>query len=144
MIRALLYVGMSRGSFDERGFEAIRRIRQAQQELPNLSIEQFKLAVREQYFMLLIDPVAAIEAIPLMLPPARETRARASDLVQDILESSGGLPPEGEERLRQIKSLFARAADQTPASVIDIGRNKSTAEPGAARSNATQSEGRIP
>jgi pimeloyl-ACP methyl ester carboxylesterase len=144
MIRALLYIGMSRGSFDERGFEAIRRIRQAQQELPNLSIEQFKLAVREQYFMLLIDPIAAIEAIPLMLPPARDTRTRACDLIQEILESSGGLPPEGEERLRQIKGLFGRPADQTPAPVIEIGRSKSSAEPGAARTNATQSEGRTP
>jgi hypothetical protein len=145
MIRALLYIGMARGSFDERGFEAIRRIRRTQKELPALSLEQFKRTVREQYFMLLIDPIAAIEAIPSMLPPAPETRAQAFDLVQQTLESSGLLPPEGQERLGQMKGLFGRASDQLPASVIDIGRGKSTAEPvmpSAARFGSIQNEGR--
>jgi len=139
-IRALLYVGMARGSIDERGFEAIRRVREAQKEQSPITIEQFKVLVREQYYMLVIDPTTAVETIPLMLPPSRETRVKAIDLIQEILESSGSLPPEGQERLRQIKSLFGNGADQSPASVIEIGRNKLSAKPalpGAVRSGAT-------
>ena len=37
-IRALLYVGMNRAAVDERGFETVRRIRQAQQDMPSLSL----------------------------------------------------------------------------------------------------------
>ena len=119
LVRAVLYVGMARGSMDERGFEVVRRVRQAQKELPALSLEQFKALVREQYFMLIIDPTTAVETIPLMLPPARETRAKAFDLVQDILKSSGDFPPEGQKRLQQIKTLFGSGSDQTPTPVIE-------------------------
>jgi len=79
LIRALLYVGMARGSIDERGFEVIRRLRQAQKELPPLSLEQFKMLVREQYFMLVIDPSngpsAGSSRTPGRLAPARSGAA---------------------------------------------------------------------
>ena len=148
VIRALLYVGMTRATVDERGFEAIRRVRQAQKELPPISLEQFKSLVREQYFMLLLDPTTAIEAIPSMLPPAREARSKAVELIQEILETSGPLPPEGQERLQQIKSLFGTGTDDpTAASIIDMnaGRGQPKAKPplpNPSRSGEVKNEGR--
>jgi hypothetical protein len=108
-VRAMLYVGMSRGTVDERGFETIRRIRRAQEDLPALAIGEFKALVRDQFFMLLIDPPAAMAAIPAMLPPETDARIKAYEVVQQVLKSSGALPPEGEERLRQIARLFGIA-----------------------------------
>ena len=53
VVRALLYAGMPRAAVDERGFEAVRRIRQAHGDLP---LPDFKALVREQFNMLLLDP----------------------------------------------------------------------------------------
>ena len=149
MVRALLYIGMTRATVDERGFEAIRRVRQAQKELPPISLEQFKSLVREQYFMLLLDPTTAIEGIPSMLPPAREARSKAVELIQEISKSSGPLPPEGQERLQQIKSLFGTGTHDptSAASIIDMnaGRSQPKAKPALpnpSRSGAVKNEGR--
>ena len=78
MIRALLYVGMARGAVDERGFEMIRRIRERARRMPQPALAEFKALVREQFFMLLIDPEAALAAIPVAAAGRlRETRAKA-------------------------------------------------------------------
>ena len=53
VVRGLIYVGMPRAAVDERGFEAIRRIRREQ--TATLPLAEFKAMVREQFFMLLID-----------------------------------------------------------------------------------------
>ena len=47
VIRALIYVGMPRAAVDERGFEAVRRIRRAQEDMPALPLSEFKSLVRE-------------------------------------------------------------------------------------------------
>ena len=78
--RALIYVGMARAAVDERGFEAVRRIRQSHGDMP---LAAFKALVREQFNMLLIDTEAALAAIPAMLPPDAETRRKAFDADQD-------------------------------------------------------------
>jgi hypothetical protein len=68
VIRSALYVGMGRDSIDERGFELVRRIRAARQDLPPISLAAFKVLVREQFLMLLIDQEAAVSAIPRCCP----------------------------------------------------------------------------
>ena len=128
VVRALLYVGMARGSIDERGFEVIRRTRRALKDLPPLSITEFKGLVRDQYFMLLIEPVAAIAAIPSMLPPDRASRAKAVELIKQVVESSGALPPEGSTRLQQIASLFGSDEGPTLAPVLQELRDESSAK----------------
>ena len=65
--------GMARAAVDERGFEAVRRIRRAHGDMP---LSAFKALVREQFYMLLIDPEAALAAIPSMLPADAETTAQ--------------------------------------------------------------------
>jgi hypothetical protein len=128
VVRALLYVGMARGSIDERGFEVIRRTRRALKDLPPLSITEFKGLVRDQYFMLLIEPDAAIAAIPSMLPPDRASRAKAVELIKQVVESSGALPPEGSTRLQQIASLFGSDERPTLAPVLQELRDESSAK----------------
>src|SRR5262249_30561645 len=77
IIRSLLYIGMAKGAMDERGFEMVRRIRRSHSGTPPLSLPAFKSLVREQYLMLLIDPEAAVAALPSMLPADREKRLDA-------------------------------------------------------------------
>ena len=103
MIRALLYVGMARASVDERGFEAVRRIRQAHGDMP-LSV--FKSLVRAQFNMLLVDQNEALAAIPAMLPPDRQTRLAAFELVGQALGARGEFSAEDRKRMNEVARLF--------------------------------------
>ena len=101
--RALIYVGLGRGSVDERGFEAVRRLRGRYGDIP---LSEFKTLIRDQYFMLLIDKDASLSAIPSMLPPDTETRKQAFDLVKEVMTAIGELSPEDEKRLSDMGLLF--------------------------------------
>jgi hypothetical protein len=104
IVRAMLYVGMSRAAIDERGFEAVRRIRQSNAGMP-LSV--FKAMVREQFNILLIDTEAALEAIPSMLPPEAKTRAHALHLVETALSARGEMSVEYKKRMDRVAGLFS-------------------------------------
>jgi hypothetical protein len=103
VVRSLLYAGMNRAAVDERGFEAVRRIRRAHGDVP---LSEFKARVREQFFLLLLDPEGAVAAIPSMLPPDAETRRQAFDLIKQVLSASGELSAGDKERLQQLSRLF--------------------------------------
>jgi hypothetical protein len=110
LVRGLLYAGMSRNAVDERGFEAVRRIRRTQGELP---LPAFKALVREQFNMLLLDPEAALAAIPAMLPEDSETRLKALGLIEQVLSARGELSGEDKTRLQRVARLFG--ADEASA-----------------------------
>jgi hypothetical protein len=103
VIRGLLYSGMPRAAIDERGFEALRRVREAHTDL---SLSAFKALVREQYNMLLVDEAAALAAIPAMLPHDADTRAQAFDLIRQVLSARGALSADDHARLAEVARLF--------------------------------------
>jgi hypothetical protein len=103
VIRSMLYAGLDRRSIDERGFETARRIREAYGEM---SLSDFKKLVREQFYILLIDEKAAVDAIPTMLPADRGTRIEAINIVQRVLASRGEFSVEDQRRLKQVSRLF--------------------------------------
>jgi uncharacterized protein DUF3141 len=111
VIRSVLYIGMARGSVDERGFELVRRLRagqrDAKQDMPVLPLAGFKALVRQQFLMLLIDPEGALAAIPAMLPPEIEVRTKAFESIRDLLTAARGeLSAEDNERSARIAGLF--------------------------------------
>jgi len=106
-VRALIYVGMARTGVDERGFEAIRRIRRDHKELSPLPLSDFKALVRDQFLMLLIDPDAALATLPRMLPQDMEIRRKALALICQVLTVAGGLSGEAETRMKRIARIFA-------------------------------------
>src|SRR4051794_13871409 len=103
VIRALLYVGMARASVDERGFEAVRRIRRSHGDMP-LSV--FKSLVRAQFNMLLVDQNEALAPIPAMLPPDRQTRLAAFELVGQALGARGEFSADDRKRMNEVARLF--------------------------------------
>jgi hypothetical protein len=112
--RAAIYVGMARGGTDERGLAAVRRLRLSQPG-ERLTLAQFKAMVREQYFMLLIDPEAALAAIPAMLPQDAEERRSAFAAVRQVLAARGEIGGESTERLERIRQLFG--VDETASAL---------------------------
>jgi pimeloyl-ACP methyl ester carboxylesterase len=103
VIRSMLYAGLDRRSIDERGFETARRIRKAYGEM---SLSDLKKLLREQFYILLIDEKAAVDAIPTMLPADRETRIKAFNIVHQVLSSRGELSAEDRRRLKEVTRLF--------------------------------------
>lgn len=120
VIRALLYIGLPRASVDERNFEAIRRIRETQDIMPALSLSEFKALVREQFFMLLIEPEAAVVALPSLLPDDLEVRGKALALIRQVLAARGGLSGDAETRMQEIARVFAPGGEAVPAPGIAI------------------------
>jgi len=104
-IRALLFAGMGRGAVDERGFEALRRIRE---KYTDVSLAEFKATVREQFYMLLLDPEGALSAIPAMLPADAELRRKALELVHQVLSARGELSAQDRERFQWVSRLFGK------------------------------------
>ncbi len=103
VVRGLLYAGMTRNSVDERGFEMVRRIRRSHSDIP---LSAFKALVREQFYMLLMEPEAALAALPSMLPADSETRQKAIDLIGQVLRARGELSAEDQSRLSEIARLL--------------------------------------
>ena len=102
-IRSLLYIAMPRGGVDERGFEMARQLRKEHGGVP---LAEFKALVREQFVMLLIDQTAALAAISSMLPPDKEIRQKALEVIKKVLTARGELSAEDNKRLGEIVRLF--------------------------------------
>jgi Protein of unknown function (DUF3141) len=104
-IRALLYVGMARGMADERSLEALRRMRR-EDTGTRLTIAEFKMLVREQFFMLLLDQEAALAAIPHMLPTDVDARRAVFANIHEVLSAAGEISGETRTRLDRVAELF--------------------------------------
>jgi len=114
-VRATLYAGVPRAALDERGVEAMRRLRGVDCGEPPLTLAAFKAMVRQQFFLLLIDEEAAIAALPKLLPAAPEARRTAFNWLRQVLSARGDISGEVAVRLRRIAGCFGI----DPASISD-------------------------
>src|SRR5262249_15204785 len=103
VVRSIMFVAMGRPAVDERGFEALRRIRRSHSDM---TLSAFKATVREQFDMLSIDPEATLAAIPAMLPPDAAARQKAFDLICEVLSARGSHSSEDLKRIRRVGALF--------------------------------------
>src|SRR6266404_1058919 len=110
VIRGLLYVGMVRGMVDERSLEALRRAR-AGAAGSRLTLAQFKTIVREQFFMLLLEPEASLAAIHKLLPSSEDERRDGLAVIRDVLSASAEISGETARRLDQVTQLFGLTAE---------------------------------
>ena len=104
-IRGLLYVGSARGMVDERSLEALRNVRRSDSGT-RLTLAEFKMLVREQFFMLLLDQEAALAAIPKLLPDDAKARQAAFAAIREVLSASAAISGEVAKRLKRVAELF--------------------------------------
>ena len=106
LLRALLHVVSAFGGADERTFEAIRRIRAEHPECKDVSLQEFKHALREQFYMLLIDRETALQAIPELLPKEMDVRRRALDVLRQVVAAQGPEDKDVHKRVQEVEALF--------------------------------------
>lgn len=123
-IRGLLYVGSARGMVDERSLEALRNIRK--DTAAGMTLTEFKMMVREQFFILLLDQERALAAIPKLLPDDA-TRHAAFAAIRKVLSASAEISGEVAKRLRRVAELFGVNADD----LSDRGPNVAPFDPKA-------------
>jgi Protein of unknown function (DUF3141) len=111
-IRALLYVGMARGMVDERGLEALRRMRR-EDAASRMTLSEFKTLVREQFFMLLLDQEASLAAISKMLPQEMDQRRAVFAAIREVLSVGGEISGETAKRLGRVAQLFGVRGEAT-------------------------------
>ena len=104
-IRSLLYIGSARGMVDERSIEALRQVRRDYSG-PRLTLPEFKMLVREQFFMLLLDQEGALAAIPKLLPNDVNQRRTVLAAMREVLSASGAIADERAARLQRVAGLF--------------------------------------
>ena len=102
-IRGLVYIGLAGPGVDERAFEVLRQMRAEQ---GGLTLAEFKQALREQFFALLLDRDGALAAIPKMLPADAAVRAEALAKIHQVVSAVGKPTGERAERLARIEKLF--------------------------------------
>jgi DNA-binding transcriptional MerR regulator len=104
-VRGLLYVGSVRGMVDERSLEALRNLRRNDTGT-RLTLSEFKMLVREQFFMLLLDRETALAAIPKLLPDNADDRRAAFAAIREVLSASAAISGEVASRLQRVAELF--------------------------------------
>ncbi len=117
VIRGLLYAGMGRAAVDERGFEALRRIRRAHGDMP---LSDFKQLVREQFYLLLIDTEATLAAVPAMLPADAAARRKAFELIRQVLGARGDLSADDNARMLRVAGIFGLDEDSTTIRTLAV------------------------
>jgi hypothetical protein len=112
---------MSRAVIDERGFAMVRRIREANSDVP---LSTFKAKLREQFYMLLIDAERSLTAIPSMLPEDPGLRQRAFELIVQVLSARVELSAEDRQRLQHVAELFGVGERLSGTKSVAIGSQK--------------------
>jgi pimeloyl-ACP methyl ester carboxylesterase len=116
-IRSLLYIGSARGMVDERSIEALRQVRRDYSG-PRLTLSEFKMLVREQFFMLILDPEGALAAIPKMLPDDINQRRAVFAAMRGVLSVVGEIAGERARRLQRVAGLFGLDAKEERAAIV--------------------------
>ncbi|HET9537950.1 MAG TPA: DUF3141 domain-containing protein [Mesorhizobium sp.] len=112
-IRALLYIRMPEGVADERGFRLLERMRE--EVGTGLSLADFKIVVRDQFYTLLLDERHAVEAIPAMLDTDPELAQRMATTLRKFTDVIGVESKLGKSRFAEMVSMFeSRKAPKAP------------------------------
>lgn len=114
-LRALLCIDLGRPQVgaDERGFVMLRQSRRHLFADRPFSLAHFKVMVREQYLLLLLDEERAVAAIATLLEGDPSGRSAMLDAIRRVADASGLLTKEAGRRLGHVESLFASAGGKT-------------------------------
>lgn len=142
-MRMMLYVSSAEGSFDERSFAMLRKLRAESGAV--LALQEFKDLARDQALMMRLDRQGALKALPKLLENASANGIRAAfGTMRNVLEATGPLNERGRACLEEVEVIFREAAQRARQREEQAAAND-TATPSAethAGSTATQARPR--
>jgi len=118
VFRSLIYIAAAGTGVDKRHFEALRRIRA---EYGGMTLAEFKRAIREQMFSLVLNGKAALDAIPGMLPDDADKRVKALAAIRRLVSAASEPTGAVAKRLARIEQMFGAAA---PAGRVNAKEDK--------------------
>ncbi|CAN7372500.1 DUF3141 domain-containing protein [Phenylobacterium sp. LjRoot219] len=113
--RALIYVSLPDGGYDERGFTMLKELRAAQPAASRSSMAELKELLKEQSLLVRLDEERAIRAIPKLLPKGTDQREATLNAVHSVLEAHGAIPDECKRRLDRVDALFNGKGPSSPS-----------------------------
>jgi hypothetical protein len=113
LTRAVLYVLGAERMLDQRCALALNA---ARQQSMRLSLADFKMLVRDQFFILQLEREQAVAALATMVPQA-DARKRLLQQVHVIVGAGGPTTVAGRERMMQLSQVLASPAEQPDGAV---------------------------
>jgi len=104
-LRVLSYVTQGRSAIEERPFNLLRKLARESPPEKRITLAQFKAAVRRQSYIVSLDPEAAIQALPELVPDMKDRR-RVMVLAHRVLTVGGPLDAEWLARYREVAEIF--------------------------------------
>jgi hypothetical protein len=113
LTRAVLYVMAAERTIDQRCALALN---DARQRLMHLSLAQFKVLVRDQFFVLQAAPDRAVEALASLVPEA-DARKNLLKRVNAIIGAGNSPPAAGRDRLARLSQVLDMPLEKRLAAV---------------------------
>jgi hypothetical protein len=116
--RAAIYIRQPDGVTDERGFRLLQQLREETGH--DTGLAEFKQMVRDQFFTLLIDERAAVEAIPAMLARDPELALQMEVALRRLAEAVPAQSEAAKARSAEVERLFKAAKEfRSPGKVAE-------------------------
>jgi hypothetical protein len=113
LTRAVLYVLAADRAIDQRCALALNV---ARQRLMHLSLAQFKVLVRDQFFVLQLEPDRALEVLAFLVPEA-DARKDLLKRVNAIIGAGGSPLAAGRDRLARLSQVLEVPLEKRLAAV---------------------------
>ncbi|MDQ0506708.1 DUF3141 domain-containing protein [Xanthobacter agilis] len=117
LVRAALYVISAVRSMDE---SAAKSLNNARKRLTQLSLDEFKGLVREQFYILLLERQAAVDAIAEMVSDPAQ-RQELVNTVAVIAAADGAYTQAERERVERLAALLSVAVPKPPVLALAAG-----------------------
>ncbi|OZI21891.1 3-hydroxyalkanoate synthetase [Bordetella genomosp. 7] len=136
-MRMLLYVSSAEGSFDERSFAMLRKMRADADS--SLALQEFKDVARDQALMMRLDSKAALQAMPTLLQNATAAQIRdAFGTMRHVLQAIGPLSEGAQAHMEEMEQIFRAAAERALAREMPADQGKSAGRRKATRKTAAK------
>ena len=105
-LRALIYVRLPDGAFDERSFRMLKSIREQRKSNDRITRSQLREMLNVQLQLVQLDEERAIEAVPKLLTVGERDMAATWNAMRQLVAAPGTLDVEGPRRWTRIEKLF--------------------------------------
>ena len=118
-LRALIYVRLPDGAFDERSFRMLKSIREQRKSNDRITRSQLRDMLNVQLQLVQLDEERAIEAVPKLLRGGEDDIAATWNAMRQLVAAPGALDREGQRRWARIEKLFG--AELKPSRSRKVG-----------------------